>query len=81
MKLSYLLLGFLFYVLYKLIFNIVLPIYRTAKHVRGQFASMHQHVHAKANQGHTHPQPHVQPKPAQQGTTQSTDYIEYEEVK
>jgi hypothetical protein len=65
--------------LYKLIFRVIIPIYRTTKQVKKQFGEMRSRMeeHQMKQQGFT-------PKteaPKQQPRTSSTDYIEFEEIK
>jgi hypothetical protein len=73
--LRYILIGFAFYFLYRFIFELVIPIYRTTKQVKKQFDSVKQQ--------------HTQNNPSQRTTEKSTshkpsinkdDYIEFEDV-
>jgi hypothetical protein len=65
---------FLAYLAYQLIFNFVLPIYRTTKQVRRGFRDMQDRMngHAAAQSG----QPASKPEEKKVG-----DYIDFEEVK
>ncbi len=70
---------FAFYVLYKLIFDFIIPIVNTTKHVKKQFGDMQE----KMNQFN---QQQDSGKAANVKTSSTTkaadeDYIEYEEVK
>ena len=67
-----------FYLLYRFVFNFLVPVVKTTRHVRQQFRNMQG---ATGEQGPRQPQPnnwqerHSSPKgPAE-------DYIEFEEVK
>ena len=73
--LRYILIGFAFYFLYRFIFELVIPIYRTTKQVKKQFDSVKQQ--------------HAQNNPSQRATEKSTshkpsvnkdDDIEFEDV-
>ena len=70
---------FLIYLLYKLVVNIIIPIYRSTKQIKTQFREMQDHMQNAANQ--------KQAPPNNQANTSSTDpekegdYIEFEEVK
>lgn len=68
---------FLIYLLYKLIFNFIIPIYQSTKKIKKQFGEMQSKMQDNMNT-HQNPQRPVQPDPAPkvQG-----DYIEYEEIK
>lgn len=65
------------YLLYKLIFDFIIPVYRTTKQVKqkvGEMQSqMNEHMKQQNNQNTTAKE--HQPKPAKE------DYIEFEEVK
>ncbi|MDB5200035.1 MAG: hypothetical protein JWO92_1998 [Chitinophagaceae bacterium] len=70
---------FLLYILYKLIFDFIIPIYQTTKKVKKQFGEMHNKMQDQMNTFN------------QQQTSASTtntqepakreDYIDYEEIK
>lgn len=70
---------FVIYLLYKLIFEFIIPIYRTTKQVKRKMSEMHQQMEEKQAQyrdSHTKP---AEPYQATKGY--QDDYIEYEEVK
>lgn len=79
MILSFLFFTFLFYVLFKLVFDFVLPIYRTTKKVRQSFRDMNQQMHGQQNgtAGHGPPQNAA----AKKDKEPIGDYIDFEEVK
>ena len=56
----------------KLLFNFILPVYRTTKQVRQQFNQMNQAAQENRNQ----PQP-----PPKEKYTPKKEYIEFEEIK
>jgi hypothetical protein len=71
---------FVFYLLYKLIFDFIIPVYNTTKQVKKQFGDMQQNMQEQMQQHqqnqHTHKTtatPPSQPK--------NDDYIDYEEIK
>ncbi len=68
---------FLIYILYKLVFDFIIPIYNTTKKVKKQFGDMQE----KMNQmnGFNNQAPPTSPHPTQTGRKE--DYIDYEEVK
>ena len=67
---------FLIYILYKLIFEFVIPLYQSAKKIRRQFAEMQSKMQQGGNRyGETEtaaPEPRVK---------KEGEYIEFEEVK
>jgi hypothetical protein len=78
MIIKYLLLGFLFYLIYKFVFNIVLPIYRTTKKVKQQFSEMQQKVNETFG---THsPNNNATPQKETYPQKKSKEYIDFEEV-
>lgn len=75
---------FLIYILYKLIFEFIIPIFNATKTVKKQFTDMHSKMQDQVNkmnqQQTTGP---AAPKPTTTSTNvpKAGDYIEYEEVK
>lgn len=71
---------FVIYILYKLIFDFIIPIYRTTKQMGGKVRDMQekmQHQQQQDQQFQQNRQQTTAPKP----TNKSDDYIDYEEVK
>lgn len=70
---------FVLYMLYKLIFDFIIPIYNTTKQVKQKVNEMQRNMNEQANQQQhnqfTGPTKDASPKP------KSDDYIEFEEVK
>lgn len=67
---------FVFYVLYKLVVDFIIPIYKTTKSMKGKMKDMSQKMDEQArNQQFTAPKESPAPRPAKE------DYIDYEEVK
>ncbi len=73
---------FVFYLLYKLVFDFIIPVYNTTKQVKKQFGDMQQNMQEKMKQ---------QQQEQNQYTTKTAatppprpkadDYIDYEEIK
>ena len=67
---------FIFYLLYKLVFDFIIPIFNTTKQVKKQFGEMQNKVREQQEQmNRQSSQQNAQPKPSKD------DYIEYEEVR
>ncbi len=81
---EYILLAILGYILYRLIFNLILPIVRSTRMVREQFAQMQDDLHRP---GQTGPKPAPNPAKGSAGNHAAPnwdkmgDYIDFEEVK
>jgi hypothetical protein len=75
-------LAIVFYLLYRFVFNFLLPIFRTTRHVREQFKNMQGGMgQQQSNQTQTPP---PQPRPAERHSSPhgpAEDYIDFEEVK
>jgi predicted Holliday junction resolvase-like endonuclease len=72
--------AFLIYVLYKLIFDLIIPVYTTTKKVKKQFREMHNKMQEEMTRQQQ------QTAQAQEATKvapekSSADYIDFEEVK
>lgn len=79
MILKYIFIGLGLYILYRLIFNVVIPVYKTTRHIRGQFKNMKERMEQEMqNQGYTNQTPKPAPAPSKSG---AGDYIDFEEVK
>ena len=78
--LRYLFYAFLIYLAYRLVFHVIIPIYKTTKQVKKQFREMHDlmedHItqQQQANQATSVPEPEMKKQ-------QAGDYIDFEEVK
>ncbi len=71
---------FLLYILYKLIFDFIIPIYNTTKKVKKQFGEMHNKMQEQMNTFNAQ-QKSSGSKSAAQQPAKKEDYIDYEEVK
>lgn len=69
----------LIYILYKLIFNFIIPIYQTTKQVKKQFGEMNAKMQEKMN-AYNQQQSAQSPQPKQE-TVNKEEYIDYEEIK
>ena len=71
---------FLAWLLYKLVFDLIIPGYRVTKQVRRQMSDMQDHMrqqYERQNGG----QPGTQPPPPQPKKADKGDYIDFEEIK
>jgi hypothetical protein len=75
MILSFLFFAFLFYLLFKLVFHFVIPIYKTTLQVKRKFREMNSQMdRATSHQGGRTASAATEKKP-------KSDYIDFEEVK
>ena len=72
-----LLYAFLFYLAYKIVFDIIIPVYRTTRQVKKGFREMNERMNEHMNQQQQTATPEQPKKP----TVRPDDYIEYEEIK
>ena len=69
--------GFLLYLLYRLVFHFIIPIYKTTKQVKKSFRQMHEQMHHQSKAPYNEPQtPETKPR-----TTEAGEYIDFEEIK
>jgi hypothetical protein len=81
MILRYLLIGLGLYILYKLVVNVVIPVYQTSRQLKEKFRQMQDQMNARQEaSGHSplHSQPVNRSEPSKKT---SGDYIDFEEVK
>ncbi len=71
---------FLLYLLYKLIFDFIIPIYVTSKKVKRQFGEMHAKMQDQMNQYNQNGN-HSNTKTSAKAVNKKEEYIDYEEVK
>lgn len=71
---------FLLYILYKLVFDFIIPIYTTARKVKKQFGEMHNKMQDQMNAFNSQQNTSASNSAPQQ-PLQKEDYIDYEEVK
>jgi hypothetical protein len=69
--------GFLIYLLYQLVSNFIIPVYRTTKQVKKGFREMHDKMNEQARR-----QQDAAEVPSNKSTREPVgDYIDFEEVK
>ncbi|MGZ5220021.1 MAG: hypothetical protein ACXWC7_08080 [Chitinophagaceae bacterium] len=71
--------AFLLYLAWKLVFNLVIPVYRTTKKVKRGFREMQQKMEEAQRQQQQQSRPNPQPIPEKRPI--EGDYIEFEDVK
>ena len=72
---------FVLYMVYKLVFDFIIPVYRTTKQVKKQFGDMSAQMQEKMNQQQKAYSNSSSPVKEQKTTSTKDDYIEFEEVK
>ena len=70
---------FLLYILYKLIFDFIIPIYQTTKKVKKQFGEMHNKMQEQMNTFNH--QQNNSSQTSRQEPVKKEDYIDFEEIK
>ena len=73
-------LSIVFYLLYRLIFDLIVPVYKTTKQVKRQFNDMRNHMHQPTNPFQQQ-EKSSGPKPQSNPHAKVGDYIDFEEVK
>ena len=71
-------LGIVLYLLYRFVFNFLLPVVRTTRQVRRQFMNMQDTMQG---QGRAQEQPRPQPKQETPSNGKMGEYIDFEEIK
>ncbi len=77
MILRFLFYAFLIYMLYKLVFNFIIPVYRTTKQVKKGFKEMNERM----RQAEGFPSQTTQAQKPKAEQTKPGEYIDFEEVK
>ena len=72
-------LAIVFYLLYRFVFNFIVPVARTTRHVRQQFRNMQDAQESMREQGGHQARPSGPQRPAQKPP--AGDYIDFEEIK
>lgn len=72
---------FMLYLLYKLIFDFIIPVVKTTKQVKKQFGDMSAQMQEKMNQQQQQAANFTPPKKPATTTAKNDDYIDFEEVK
>jgi hypothetical protein len=82
MILSFLFYTFLAYLLFRLVFNFVIPVYKTTKRVKKTFREMREQMNSQGNGYHTNnAQPQPEKKPNSNKKSTLGEYIDFEEMK
>jgi len=80
MFLRFLFYAFLAYMLYKLVFGLILPLYRTTRQIKKGFREMNERMHQQMQQPGP-PPPAKESRPSSAAGPAKGDYIDFEEVK
>lgn len=72
--------GFLGYLLYRLVFHFILPIYRTTRQVKKGFSEMNERMNQQYSNQQQQRQPYTEPQ-KNEGKGKVGDYIDFEEIK
>jgi hypothetical protein len=67
--------GFLIYLLYQLVFNFIVPVYRSTRQIRKGFQKMHEQMNEKQQQQTS------SNTTDQKSNTKVGEYIDFEEIK
>ena len=85
MYLRFLLYAFVIYLLYRFIFNFIIPVYKTTKQVKKQFRDMHSKMEENMNQQSSYSNTAGEKQAGESKKSSSNDrggdYIDFEEVK
>lgn len=79
MILSFLFFAFLAYLLFQLVFNFIIPVYKTTRKVRQTFRHMHEQMDSRQPSAESPNE--TQKTSSKNKKTTLGDYIEFEEVK
>ncbi|MFY0252959.1 DUF4834 family protein [Chitinophaga sp. 30R24] len=84
--LKFLLSIFIAWLLYKLVFDLIIPGYKVTKQVRRQMSDMQEHMRQqyeqqRGGQQENHQQSSPPPPPPKQANVDKGDYIDFEEIK
>ncbi len=69
------------YLLYKLVFGFIIPVYRTTRKVRRSFKEMQEKMRTGGTYPGAKPSQRPNPEPQPKGKPAVGDYIDFEEVK
>ncbi|MEC5147895.1 DUF4834 domain-containing protein [Chitinophaga sp. 180180018-2] len=72
---------FLAWLLYKLVFDLIIPGYRVAKQVRRQMTDMQEHMRQQYQDPQSGPYQQQDPPPPPKKNVDKGDYIDFEEIK
>lgn len=72
---------FILYLVYKLVFDLIIPVAKTTKQVKKQFVDMNAQMQEKMKEQQMQGNNFNTTKTSAQSTNKSDDYIEFEEIK
>ena len=72
---------FMLYLLYKLVFDFIIPVVKTTKQVKKQFGDMSAQMQEKMNQQQQQAAKFTTPQKPTNTSAKNDDYIDFEEVK
>jgi hypothetical protein len=78
MILRFLVYGLLFYLAFRLVFNFIIPLFKTTRHIRQQFKDVNSRMQDQMNNPFNQQAPQDMPRPQK---VDKEDYIEFEEIK
>lgn len=85
MILKYAFLAFVFWLLYKLVFDFIVPVYQSTKHVRRQMGDIQEHLRRQYQQQEQAQRQAAQAQQQQDRTATKKadkgDYLDFEEIK
>ena len=73
--------GFLLYLLYRLVFHFIIPLYKTTREVKKSFRNMQEQMRQHTDPPGQQQAQDNQPQHKKPGTNKVGDYIDFEEVK
>ena len=71
--------GIIIYLVYKLVFDLIMPVSSAAKQMKQQFRDAHTHMQGQQNPSRQQDEPKKRGEPKSEKVT--GDYIDFEEVK
>lgn len=72
---------FIGYILYKLVFGFIIPVYNSTKHVRRQMRDMQEHMRDQYQQQQQQSAPPPPPRKEPAKPRDKSDYLDFEEIK
>jgi hypothetical protein len=78
MILRFLVYGLLFYLAFRLVFNFIIPLFKTTRHIRQQFKDVNSRMQDQMDDTINQQAPRDTPRPQK---VDKEDYIEFEEIK
>jgi len=75
------LLGIAFYLVYRLVFDLIIPVFKTTMHVKRQFSNMRDQMQGQANQASSEQRNTNNNTHSATSKSKVGDYIDFEELK